>query len=198
MAKLVTGTYGEALFELAIEEHMENAMLEEVETFQEILRQNPEFTDMMNHPKIPREEKIKTLEYIMSQKYAPKDEMIMAKESIFSFSKELTGFLVLILQKDRYSDIDGILEFFVKKMKEYMKIGTAYVTTAVTLKDSQKSEIEKKLLDTTSYVKMEIHYDEDPSLIGGMVIRIGDRVVDSSIKSKLNKLTKELLTLQVG
>jgi len=198
MAKLVTGTYGEALFELAIEEHMENAMLEEVETFQEILRQNPEFTDMMNHPKIPREEKIKTLEYIMSQKYAPKDEMIMAKESIFSFSKELTGFLVLILQKDRYSDVDGILEFFVKKMKEYMKIGTAYVTTAVTLKDSQKSEIEKKLLDTTSYVKMEIHYDEDPSLIGGMVIRIGDRVVDSSIKSKLNKLTKELLTLQVG
>lgn len=198
MAKLVTGTYGEALFELAVEEKMENAMLEEVEAFQTILKDNPEFSNMMNHPKIPREEKIKTLEYIMSQKYAPRDEMIMAKESIFSFSKELTGFLVLILQKDRYGEIDGILDFFVNKMKEHMKIGTAYVTTAVTLKDSQKTEIEKKLLATTSYVKMEIHYNEDPSLIGGMLIRIGDRVVDSSIKSKLNKLTKELITLQVG
>lgn len=198
MAKLVTGTYGEALFELAVEEKMENVMLQEVETFQTILKDNPEFSSMMNHPKIPREDKISTLEEIMSHKYAPDSDMIMAQESEFSFSKELTGFLVLILQKDRYGEIDGILDFFVKRMKEHMKIGTAYVTTAVTLKDSQKTEIEKKLLDTTSYVKMEINYDVDPSLIGGMVIRIGDRVVDSSIKSKLDKLTKELTALQVG
>ena len=198
MAKLVTGTYGEALFELAIEEKMEEKMLEEVELFQSILKENPEFSDMMNHPKIPRDEKIKTLEDIMHHEFVQSDEMIMASGAKFSFSQELIGFLVLILQKDRYSEVDGILDFFVKKMKEHMKIGTAYVTTAVTLKDSQKTEIEKKLLATTPYVKMEIFYSEDPSLIGGMVIRIGDRVVDSSIKSKLNKLTKELTTLQVG
>ena len=83
-------------------------------------------------------------------------------------------------------------------MKEHMKIGTAYVTTAVSLKDSQKIEIEKKLLETTEYKTMEMIYNEDPSLIGGMVIRIGDRVVDSSIKSKLDKLTKELLASSVG
>ena len=134
----------------------------------------------------------------MSHKYAPDSDMIMAQESEFSFSKELTGFLVLILQKDRYGEIDGILDFFVKRMKEHMKIGTAYVTTAVSLKDSQKIEIEKKLLETTEYKTMEMIYNEDPSLIGGMVIRIGDRVVDSSIKSKLDKLTKELLASSVG
>ena len=198
MAKLVTGTYGEALFELAVEEEMESVLLEEVEAFQAILKDNPEFSDMMNHPKIPREDKIKTLENIMSHEYIPRSDMIMAQESEVSFSKELTGFLVLILQKDRYSEIDGILEFFVKRMKEHMKIGTAYVTTAISLKDSQKIEIEKKLLETTEYKTMEMIYNEDPSLIGGMVIRIGDRVVDSSIKSKLDKLTKELLASSVG
>jgi F-type H+-transporting ATPase subunit delta len=43
-----------------------------------------------------------------------------------------------------------------------------------------------------------MHYSVDESLIGGVVIRIGDRVVDSSIKTKLEELKKELSDLQVG
>ena len=182
MAKLVTGTYGEALFELAIEEKKEKEMLEEVTLLSKILKENQDFSNMMNHPKILKEEKIEALENVFKGR----------------FSDELTGFLVLILQKDRYKDIDGILADFVSKMKEYLKIGIAYVTTAVSLKDSQKKEIEKKLLDTTSYETMEMHYAEDSSLIGGMLIRIGDRVVDSSIRTKLEHLTKELSNLQIS
>jgi F-type H+-transporting ATPase subunit delta len=182
MAKLVTGTYGEALFELAIEEKKEKEMLEEVTLLSKLLKENQDFSDMMNHPKILKEEKIEALENVFKGR----------------FSDELTGFLVLILQKDRYKDIDGILADFVSKMKEYLKIGIAYVTTAVSLKDSQKKEIEKKLLDTTSYETMEMHYAEDSSLIGGMLIRIGDRVVDSSIRTKLEHLTKELSNLQIS
>lgn len=182
MAKLVTGTYGEALFELAIEEKKEKEMLEEVTLLSKILKENQDFSDMMNHPKILKEEKIEALENVFKGR----------------FSDELTGFLVLILQKDRYKDIEGILADFVSKMKEYLKIGIAYVTTAVSLKDSQKKEIEKKLLDTTYYETMEMHYAEDSSLIGGMLIRIGDRVVDSSIRTKLEHLTKELSNLQIS
>ena len=182
MAKLVTGTYGEALFELAIEEKKEQQLLEEVQFLIQSLKDNPEFSNMMNHPKILKEQKLEALENVMKG----------------HFSDELTGFLVLILQKDRYSEIDGILEDFISKMKEYLKIGIAYVTTAVSLTDSRKSEIEKKLLDTTKYEKMEMHYREDSSIIGGMIIRIGDRVVDSSIRTKLEHLTKELSNLQIS
>lgn len=42
-----------------------------------------------------------------------------------------------------------------------------------------------------------MHYREDKELIGGMVIRIGDRVVDSSVKTRLNKLTRQLLKVQL-
>ena len=182
MAKLVTGTYGEALFELAVEEHKEQELLDEVVALIDVFKNNPEFTELMNHPKVIKEEKIEALENVFNGR----------------ISKELVGFMVLILQKDRYGEIDGILEYFVNKMKEYRKIGTAYVTTAVSLKDSQKSDIEKKLLATTAYEKMEIDYKVDESLIGGMVIRIGDRVVDSSIRTKLDRLTKELSNTQVG
>lgn len=71
------------------------------------------------------------------------------------------------------------------------------VTTAVPLKDSQREAVEKRLLETTQYRSMEMHYSVDASLIGGMVIRIGDRVVDSSISTKLNELQRDLLKIQL-
>lgn len=181
MAKLVSGTYGEALFELAVEEKQEDRYLEEVMALKKVLKENPEFSDLMNHPKVLKEEKADVLKSVFKG----------------TFSEELTGFLTLILQKDRYGDIDAILDFFITKMKEYKGIGTAYVTTAVSLRDNQKKEIEEKLLETTNYHEMEMHFSEDSSLIGGMVIRIGDRVVDSSIRTKLERLTKELSDVQI-
>lgn len=84
------------------------------------------------------------------------------------------------------------------KVKEYKKIGVVYVTTAVQLTQSQKDDVEKRLLETTSYTKFEMNYTVDAGLIGGMVIRIGDRVVDSSIKSKLDAMSRELLKIQLA
>ena len=57
MAKLVSKTYGEALFELAAEEGREETFLEEVMAFKSILAQNPDFGRLMNHPKILKERK---------------------------------------------------------------------------------------------------------------------------------------------
>lgn len=182
MAKLVAGTYGEALFDLAVEEKKEKELLEEVVALKKLLSENPDFSTLMNHPKITKEEK----------------EEVLTKVFEGTFSKELTGFFKLILQKDRYSEADAIIDYFINRMKEHQGIGTAYVTTATPLSDKQKSQVEEKLLATTSYKEMELHYAEDKDLIGGMVIRIGDRVVDSSIKTKLERLTKELSNLQIG
>ena len=83
------------------------------------------------------------------------------------------------------------------KVKEYKKIGTAYVTSAVELSETQKSQVKERLLATTVYKEFEMNYTVDESLIGGMVIRIGDRVVDSSIKTQLYELKKSLLNVQM-
>ena len=91
----------------------------------------------------------------------------------------------------------AILDYFLVKVKEHRNIGTAFVTTAASLSDEQKTKVESRLLETTKYEKMDITYNEDASLIGGMVIRIGDRVVDSSIKTKIYELTKDLTKIQL-
>lgn len=71
------------------------------------------------------------------------------------------------------------------------------MTSAMELSEAQKEAVEKRLLETTKYVKFEMHYAVDSALIGGMVIRIGDRVVDSSVRTKLNDLARELSKIQL-
>ena len=55
-----------------------------------------------------------------------------------------------------------------------------------------------RLLETTDFESFEMNYTVDKSLLGGMVIRVGDRVVDTSIQNKLKSLSKQLSALQVG
>ena len=181
MAKLISKTYGDALFELAVEKDKVDVMLEEIEQLKGVLSENKDFGRLMNHPKIIKEEKIQVAKDVFTGR----------------ISEELLGFLTIIITKDRYKDIDAILDYFIAEVKRYKGIGIATVTTAVPLKEEQCEKIEQKLLDTTQYSKMEMHYNLDESLIGGMVVRIGDRVVDSSIKTKLSELQKELLKVQL-
>lgn len=182
MAKLVSKTYGEALFELAIEEQVLDTITEEVEAVQKAFLDNEELIKLLNHPKIDKEEKIKVIETIFKGRV----------------SDSLVGFLVLIVEKDRYNEMEQIFEYFLNKVLEYKNIGVVYVSSATLLTKQQQKQIESRLLEVTKYVQLQMHYTVEESLIGGMIIRIGDRVVDSSIKTKLKKMEQELLKIQLA
>ena len=178
MAKLVSKTYGEALFEVAVEEGTIDSTLEEVQIVLDVIEANEQYIKLLTHPKLPVEQKVSLVEQVFAGKA----------------SDTLTGFMVTIVEKGRFSEIEKILTYFIDKVREYKKIGVAYVISAVELSKDEKQEIVQKLLNTTSYVEFIMNYS---SLIGGVVIRIGDRVVDSSIRSKLNRMAKELSQVQL-
>ncbi len=181
MAKLVSKTYGDALFDLAKESNTLDSMMEEAKAVVVALEDNADLTRLMRHPKITKEEKINMIEDIFAGRV----------------SGELVGLMRMLVEKDHYEEMGNVFTYFIDQVKEYKHIGTAYVTSAVVLSDAQKSAVEKRLLETTKYVKFEMHYDVDAALIGGMIIRIGDRVVDSSIKTKLSHLTRDLSQIQL-
>lgn len=181
MAKLVAKTYGDALFELALEESKIDTLVEETQGVLQILHENAGLNKLMNHPKITKEEKKKVMEGIFKGRV----------------SDELTGFMHIIVTKDRYNEITNIFEYFIDRVKEYKNIGLAYVTSAVELKEAQKKDLLDKLLQITKYEQIDIVYRIDSTLIGGMIIRIGDRVIDSSIKLKLYEMSKNLSKIQL-
>lgn len=182
MAKLVSKVYGDALFETAMEKDTMDILYEEICALVPILKDNPELTVLLNNPQIVKEEKANIILQVFSGK----------------ISETLMGFLTIIVEKGRQNDILAIFEYFIQRVKEYKKIGAAYVTSAVALSDGQRTSLEKKLLETTPHVQLEMHYQVDPELIGGMVIRIGDHVVDSSLKTRLYELKRELSKLQLA
>lgn len=181
MAKLVSKTYGDALFEVAREKNQLDEFLEEVKAVLTAVQENNELIKLISHPKIAKEEKIQIVTDIFSGKV----------------SDELVGLLRMIVDKGHFEEVEGVLTYFIDEVKEFKNIGTAYVTSAIALSDAQKVAVEKRLLETTKYIKFEMHYKVDAGLIGGMQIRIGDRVVDSSVKTKLYDLTRELSKIQL-
>lgn len=182
MAKLVSTTYGDALFELAMEENNLHEMRMEVEALRQIFTENKELSDILSHPEMDKTAKIELVESIFKGRCT--DHMM--------------GFLVLVIEKGRQSDILAIFDYFIGRAKEEEGIGQAYVTTAIELTNKGKEVVEDRLLELTKYKSFEMVYTVDKSLIGGMVIRIGDRVVDSSIKTKLQNMKKSLSKIQLS
>ena len=175
MAKLVSKVYGDALFEAARDCGKMDEIFEEVQSIGVILEENAELQKILGNPRVMREDKEQMIETIFRGRV----------------SNEIVELMKLMIEKGRYSKIDSVFEYFIGLVKEEK------IATAVEMSEAQKEAVMQRLLQTTKYESFEMNYQVDASLIGGMVIRIGDRVVDTSIKTKLYELSKSLKKIQV-
>lgn len=181
MAKLVSKVYGDALFSLSLEENKLDEVWEEVRTLSEALQENKEFTGIMTHPDMTQEKGLALL-----------DEAFGGK-----LSDIVMGFLQVLVKKGRFNEILPVLDYFQREAKEYKRIGVVYVTTPTELTGEQKSGIVERLTQTSGYESLEMNYAVDPRLLGGIRIRIGDRVLDNSIQTKLEEMSRSLSKVRV-
>ena len=177
MAREVESVYGNALFEAAKDEGRLNELFGESESLQEIICGNPELSRVLTHPDIKSDEKLALIDNIFAGR----------ADGLFVETMKLA------IDKGHSGHIAGILRFFSDRVMEELKIGRAEVSSAVPLSDIQREKVENKLLETTGFSKLNVNYKVDKTLIGGLVIKIGDRVVDSSVKTSLESLRKSLI-----
>ena len=124
--------------------------MRETEGILRVLEENEELSRLMSHPQVVKEEKMQLIENIFKGKV----------------SDEIVGLLELLVEKDHFGKTKDVLVYFRDEVKEYKKIGTVHVTSAMELSKEQKEQVEKKLLETTNYVSFEMHYEVDTALIG--------------------------------
>lgn len=181
MAELVARTYGEALFEVGLEKSKLHELWEEAVQLKAVFRENEGLLPLLMNPKLTKE------------------ELAGIVRSVFDgrVSEEMLNFMLLLIEKNRQRDLLEILTYFQERCKEYYHVGTVYVTAPMPLSGVQKQRLEAYLLRDTHYQKLEMHYRIDKKIIGGLVIRIGDRVVDTSVRSRLDRLTSELYKIQI-
>ncbi len=190
MAKLVSKVYGDALFSAvregasdpAQEKECVKRLYEDILALKQVFLENPDFLEILGHPDIPTEEKYALLERVFGGK----------------LEENLYGLLKLLIEKEHIGQVESVLDYVITLYKDYMGIGVVYVTTPMELGAAQKREIEEKILKTTEFKTLEMNYAVDPDIIGGIVIRIGDRVVDASVATRLDKMTRQLKNIQIS
>jgi F-type H+-transporting ATPase subunit delta len=175
MVELISKRYGTAIYELAVESNKLKEIEEEIKVVLNILESEKEFTEILNHPKVVVEEKIKIVENIFSDK----------------ISDELLGLIIVTVTKGRQDFLTDIFKYCLNRIDEHNGILTAFISSATDLTDDQKDAIRAKLAKLTNKT-INMNYTVDESLIGGLVIRIGDRIVDNSVKGKIRNMSKEL------
>ena len=104
-------------------------------------------------------------------------------------SKPVLNFLKILAEKNRFGDFEGIIKAFKEKSDEIDGIKAINVTSAIELKDDYKAQIISKLSSKLGK-KINANWEIDKSIIGGLVIKIDDSIIDTSIKYKLDKLMK--------
>ena len=179
MAKQVSKTYGSALFEVAMENRSLDATLEEVLFVKQTFLENEELSKFLLHPNIEKEEKVKVIENIYAGRV----------------SDELTGLMTMLVLKGHQKDFLSVFDYVIAAIKEEKGIGIAYISSAVELKQEQKERIEQKLIETTKYQKIEGNYKVDPSLIGGLVIRVASPTGTSTTRPVVLTVSPSLIFL---
>lgn len=179
MAELVAKRYGSAIFELAKEKDAVALLKEEILGIKDSFMED-DLRDLLTHPKISVEQKIDLLEEALSDK----------------ISHDLLGLLVLIVEKGRQLYINDILEEVLELIDAYEGKVKAYITSPNPLSDAHKDNIISELAKQTGKEIIPI-YKVKPAIIGGLIIRIGDRIVDNSIKGHLHTLSRELLETKI-
>lgn len=103
------------------------------------------------------------------------------------------NFINLIVTHKREGILNLILSKFITQYNEANKIGTVNVSTAIALNAELKAALIEKIKTTFKYSEVQLHEEVDETLIGGLLLRIGDKQLDGSIRRQLNDIEKELV-----
>lgn len=168
--------YAKSLIDLAQEQNVVEAVYQDMVFFKKTTDENRALMLALKSPVVRHDKKLAILEGVFKQRVHP------VSYTIFN----------IITQKNREGIMDSIAEEFVKLYDDYKGIVKAYITTSTPLTtDLRKQFVSIVAGDTGKTV--ELNEKVDDKLIGGYVLRVGDRQLDASIRKQLNDLKVSLV-----
>lgn len=172
----VASRYAKSLIELAEEKNVVEAVYQDMLLFNNIASANRGLMLALRSPVVRHEKKLAILKAIFKDKVNP------VSYSIFE----------IITRKNRESILDAIAAEFITQYNTYKGIQKALITTSIPLNATLRDKFNKIVADATGRT-VELEEKVDEKLIGGYILRVGDRQIDASLKSRLNELKLELL-----
>lgn len=175
---VVARRYAIALYELAEEKGVVDAVATDMRVMQEAIDNDKHFHAMASHPRLPSSQVQKVVKVVAE---AGKLDALT------------TRFLLCLAGHRRLQHLGNIIEAFQADLAERRKQHVAYITAAQPLSEEQKSKLSTQLGQMVGGT-VRLVVEEDSSLLGGLVIKLGSRLVDASVKGKLAQVERQLKT----
>ncbi|XP_063909298.1 ATP synthase subunit O, mitochondrial [Zophobas morio] len=176
----IDGRYATALYSAAVKQKTLDAVERDLKKVQDAIKTDVKFNEFVRNPTIKR---------------SLKSDALKAVASKISLNPQTSNLLQTLAENGRLKNINGVINAFKILMAAHRGEVTCEVVTARDLDAAQKQKLEGVL---KSFVKSNetIHLTSkvDPSIIGGMIVSIGDRYVDMSVASKIKKYTEIIST----
>ena len=170
---LISDRYASALYDLAVDSNIVDQVLNDLDFIQDCIQESKDLKLLIRSPLIVSNDKLTIIEKIFSTKTPHKLTL---------------SFLKVISNNKRFVNLSSIISGFkninIKKRGDII----ADVTSADELSNSQKDGINNQLKSVLGE-KLSINFNIDKKIIGGLIVKVGSKMIDSSLDSKINKLT---------
>lgn len=169
----MAGRYAQALFSLAQENGETDKIAADLAGLSALIEESPDLQRFIKSPVFSAEEQVKAMAAILSRA---------------GIGGTASNFIKLVATKRRLFALGDMIRDY-NKLNDFAKgLTRAEVTVAEPLKNAHSKALKQALADLTGGKSVEIAIKVDPSIIGGLIVKLGSRMVDGSLKTKLNSL----------
>ena len=169
----MAGRYASALFALAKDSGSIDEVAGELKGFDALVADNPDLQLLVRSPAFSAEDQTRAL------------KAVLERAGIGGLT---ANFLLLVASKRRLFAVRSMIRAFLALDDADRGVSRAQVTVAEPLSDDHLAALKSSLAEATGGKSVEVDVKVDPAIIGGIVVRLGSRMVDASIKTKLNSI----------
>ena len=169
---LVSDRYAAALYDLAAEKKLVDPVLEDLSNLKNMLKDNKELSLVIKSPLITSIDKLNIFESLLKKINA----------------NELTNIFLKVIEKNkRFSNLASIITQFMNINSQKRGDVLADITSADELNDEQKNNITNQLKSILGD-KLSLSFDVEKNIMGGLIVKVGSKMIDTSLANKINKL----------
>lgn len=173
MAELIAKRYALSMFEVGLELDNTDKYYDDLKLLDQELKSNDKLFEILKHPRITKIEKKSMLKEIFGK----------------NMSQEVLNFLYVIIDKRREDNIPLIIKEYKQLLNKHNNVINVEATTSIAMKKRSKKKL-KKALEKKLNKNIEISNKVDPSIIGGVLLKMDDKIIDSTLTSQLKNMEK--------
>lgn len=172
--------YAEAVFTLGKEKGKLDILLSQFNVLKQVFAQQPELSAFLSNPGIS-----------MSQKKQ------FAKEAFKDFDKDVLHTIMLLMERHRTDELPLISNELSKRVQDEKGIAEMTISSVRHVDDARQHEIAESFKKRLGKKEITIKNEIDPSLIGGLKIRVGNTIYDGSVQNKLQRLERTIRAREI-